>query len=402
MLEFTGERVIPGLADPDLFNEHRARYRFARRFAAGAMVLDAGCGTGYGAAEFTDARSVTGFDISSEAVRHARASYPSVRLLRAACESFPFADESFDLVVAFEVIEHLARWPELLAEARRVLKPSGVFLVSTPNKAYYAESRAQAGPNPFHVHEFEFGEFSSALAQVFPHVRMWTQNHAEAITFLAPASATGELDAPEERNPGNAHFFIGACSRAQLGSPTGFAYLPASGNLLRERERHIALLEAELSQKTEWLQQLETAHAALHREHENVIVELGEHNVWAEKLNEQLHESGAQIRGLQAEFEREAVSRLAWVHDLESQIRTGAVEIERLNAENTGLRVFFEERTKWGESLAAELTVLRQETEAALFEIAHLKTVIAAVGDSKWVRLGRAIHLGPDVRGQNG
>ena len=51
MTEFTGERLIPGQVDVDLFNEHMARYTFAVRFAGGKRVLDAGCGAGYGSAE---------------------------------------------------------------------------------------------------------------------------------------------------------------------------------------------------------------------------------------------------------------------------------------------------------------------------------------------------------------
>ncbi len=93
MLEFTGERVIPGAVDPSLLDEHRARYRFAawfgfhaRRFGPDAAILDAGCGTGYGIQEFTSAASVTAFDISAEAVGHARDHFsgPRVRLLQAA------------------------------------------------------------------------------------------------------------------------------------------------------------------------------------------------------------------------------------------------------------------------------------------------------------------------------
>ena len=193
-IEFTGERVVPGLVDPDLFNEHLSRYRFAARFAAeGAKVLDAGCGTGYGTAEFAAAVQITAMDISPEAVAHATHAFgrPGVHFLQGACEVLPFADESFDLVVAFEVIEHLERWPDLLSEARRVLRSQGVLLVSTPNKAYYAEARAAAGPNPYHVREFEYGEFESALKEVFPHVQLWNQNHSELIAFISANAVCG-------------------------------------------------------------------------------------------------------------------------------------------------------------------------------------------------------------------
>src|ERR1700684_2034831 len=92
VLEFTGERVVPGLVDPNLFNEHLARYRFAARFADGRRVLDAGCGSDYGAAELANAATVVAMDISAEAVDHALREFsrPGVCFLQGACESLPF------------------------------------------------------------------------------------------------------------------------------------------------------------------------------------------------------------------------------------------------------------------------------------------------------------------------
>ena len=130
LAEFTGERVIPGQVDADLLNEHLARYAFAA--PAGARQARARCrlrrrirlgGTG------RNRRSRWwAWIIAAEAVAFAREHYrlpQSAISRRRPCTALPHPDASFDLVVAFEVIEHLEDWREFLVEVRRVLAPSG-------------------------------------------------------------------------------------------------------------------------------------------------------------------------------------------------------------------------------------------------------------------------------------
>src|SRR5688572_17038072 len=76
-MDFTGERMIPEVADPHMFWEHVYRYRFAASYAPGRRVLDIACGEGYGSAALlkAGAASVIGVDISAEAVAHARRKY---------------------------------------------------------------------------------------------------------------------------------------------------------------------------------------------------------------------------------------------------------------------------------------------------------------------------------------
>ncbi|HEY1185644.1 MAG TPA: methyltransferase domain-containing protein, partial [Bryobacteraceae bacterium] len=259
MAEFTGERLIPGQVDVDLLNEHLARYAFAARLAHGKRVLDAGCGAGYGSAELaSQADSVAGADLAAEAVDFACAHYrlPNLAFEQASCERLPHPDACFDLVVAFEVIEHLEGWREFLLEARRVLAPGGQLIVSTPNKLYYTESRGVHGANPFHVHEFDFEEFRGALEAVFPHVALFLENHVEGVTFQphqAGYTVETRVDAGDP-SPDDSHFFVAVCAhRPQVGNPT-FVYVPRAANVLRERERHIALLDGELAQKNQWLE----------------------------------------------------------------------------------------------------------------------------------------------------
>jgi SAM-dependent methyltransferase len=376
MPEFTGERVIPGLVEADLLNEHLARYRFAAHFSSGARVFDAGCGTGYGTAEFINAASVFGADISADAITYASRTYgrPGVFFLRASCDSLPFADQSFDLITAFEVIEHLDRWQDMLNEAARLLRPDGILLVSTPNKAWYTEARGTAGPNPWHVREFEFDEFTSALRAVFPHINVWTQNHAEAIAFTPAKPSRGEFDAEGDTAPEHAHFFFAACSRSPIAESRAFAWSPASGNILRERGRHIALLENEISRKDEWLKQAQESRSRLQ-------LELEQSNDWAGKLDIELKSAGDTIVKLQAELESvhagyrekigqletEAGVRLDWIRDVEAQLA-------KFEQDTLDLR-------RWAQSLDAALS--RSEARREIVE------------RSKWVRLGRKIHLAP-------
>jgi SAM-dependent methyltransferase len=139
-------------------------------------VLDAACGEGYGSALLaTAARSVTGVDLSDEAIEHAGARYSAenLRYQAADCLALPFDDESFDCIVSFETLEHLEDHQGLMHEFRRVLKADGFLLISSPDKAVYTD-RLQ-NRNEFHVRELYRGEFESLLQDHFPAYRLWGQ-----------------------------------------------------------------------------------------------------------------------------------------------------------------------------------------------------------------------------------
>lgn len=394
MSEFTGERVIPGQVEPDLWAEHIARYRFAAQFAGGKRVLDLGCGTGYGTAELAQvAREATGIDNSMEAIAYASLHYPHSRFFPLTATELPFPDGSFDLITAFEIIEHLNDWPRLLSEARRVLTPEGILLVSTPNKLYYAEARAEAGPNPFHAHEFEYEEFRAALTGVFAHVRLLVQDRTEAFAFYdAPGQARGEFAA--SGSPPESNFFIGVCSQAPLPDLHPFVYVPQAANLLRERERHIVLLETELAQVRTWLNETTASRDALHAEHEAQTRHLDHQNQWARELETNWHAAEARITQLQTHLETEQARAAAIIADLNEENRRKTewaldtekrltTDIDQLRARLQEAETTIEERTRWAQDLDAQLAALHNQ--------------LALVRDSRWIKLGRSVGVGPKL-----
>lgn len=418
MAEFTGERVIPGQVDVDLLNEHLARYTFASRLARGKRVLDAGCGAGYGSAELAHAaQTVVGVDRAAEAIAFAREHYrlPNLQFAQASCAALPHRDASFDLVAAFEVIEHLENWREFLREVRRVLATNGQFIVSTPNKLYYTESRGPVGSNPFHVHEFEFEEFRGELKAIFPYVSLYLENHVGGVTFQPhePGNTVEVRVDAGEPAPNDSHFFVAVCAhRPQIGNPT-FVYVPRAANVLRERERHIALLEHELREKDAWLRKSLAEHRELVGKHEAVVAELRRANDWAGTLNQEIAERRARVGELQdelareqaswartaadydakiAELEQDVEAKAKWAREIETgltaELRKQVAEVQKQTGE-LGKAVDalhrtekeLDERTAWA---------LRLKEEAAALE-QHLAMVRA----SRWVRLGRKVGLGP-------
>jgi ubiquinone/menaquinone biosynthesis C-methylase UbiE len=340
--DFTGERVVPGLVNDDLWAEHLSRYSFAARYASGAKLLDIGCGTGYGTAELArSARLAFGIDISADALEYAVPEYglENVRFLQSSASQLPFAPETFDVITAFEVIEHIPDWDMLIAEARRTLRPNGLFFVSTPNRLYYTESRGNEGPNPYHVHEFTYDEFTAALRKHFPHCTMFLQNPTEAFAFY-PHRVFLPVDADfhaSRGKPDEAYFFLGVCSIAAPPQLNSLVYVPQASNRLREREKHIESLQRELAEARSQL-------AALHEAHNKQTRHLEDQNRWALKTVAELEEARKTLANLQKEFD---------------------------------------ERTKWALDLAA-----RVQTHEALLNMLR---------ESRWLKLGRKLNLGPDL-----
>ena len=169
---FGGERLVPGTdcykEDSVVFLQHKRRYEFASGMVEGCDCLDIACGVGYGSHILLSGspKSVLGMDISQEAIEYAKGHYTDVRLSFRCSDatSIPIPNESVDIVISFETLEHIEAFEDFIREVHRVLRPSGVLVVSTPNGERIIRHPGRPPANPFHFKEFTLSEFLHVLA----------------------------------------------------------------------------------------------------------------------------------------------------------------------------------------------------------------------------------------------
>ena len=154
---------------------HLHAYRWAENFAEGKYVLDVGCGIGYGANELsTKASAVVAIDFWKEGIYYCHQNYgKNLSPVIASAIKLPFKDNSFDLVVSFQVIEHITpkQVVTYLNEIKRVLRPGGTFIVTTPNKLLRLLP-FQKPWNPDHKKEYNAKELENILRRVFKKVEI--------------------------------------------------------------------------------------------------------------------------------------------------------------------------------------------------------------------------------------
>ena len=178
----TGERFIPGeqpyhgLIEIEL--EHYNRYYFVvnQLDISNKIVLDIASGEGYGSFILSKfAEKIIGVDISQEAIKHASEKYQSENLkyVHGDATKVPLADNSIDIIVSFETIEHHDKHKEMMAELKRVLKPDGILIISSPDKYYFTE--LPKGIHDYHVKELYYDEFKSLINSSFKKSFFYSQ-----------------------------------------------------------------------------------------------------------------------------------------------------------------------------------------------------------------------------------
>ena len=185
------ERIDPLLEPPGVTAHHLKKYEFAREFVRG-VVIDVACGVGYGTDHLTFSTTFTvGVEIDADAVKTAQSRYArrTTVFVQADAEALPFKDGSADVVTCFEGIEHFTAPDRHVKEAARILRPNGLYVVSTPQAGDLNDHRGHSG-NPHHVHEFARQELVGLLQTCFDRIEILGQHRLQT----APHRAAQRFD----------------------------------------------------------------------------------------------------------------------------------------------------------------------------------------------------------------
>jgi GT2 family glycosyltransferase/ubiquinone/menaquinone biosynthesis C-methylase UbiE len=329
-MEFTGERFLPTLSG-EIRHEHLHRYAWCRSLVEGKAVLDIACGEGYGSAMLADkALSVVGVDISIEAVQHAKRVYAGISGLefrQGDAAAIPLPDKSVDVVVSFETIEHHDKHMEMISEIRRVLKPDGMLIISSPNRPVYSEKSGYR--NEFHVKELDYAELDALLQTAFAQVHYYGQRLVvgSAITSISPHQREAVIDvfadtgeSVEARSPElNESMYYVAVAVGECGK------LPElrSSVFFSEFED----LYARHQEVARWAQSTDKELLELHERHGNLVAEHEEVGVWAKSLEAERDRLASKLNDLVCEYEHAKEHAREHARELSSRL----LDQERLN-----------------------------------------------------------------------
>jgi SAM-dependent methyltransferase len=196
-LPLTGERTVPGVRQENYwFRRHEAVYAALVPQCVGATVLEAGCGEGYGADLLTGvADRVLGLDYDALTAVHVARHHPRVGVARANLVALPVPDARLDAVVSLQVIEHLWDQGLFLRECRRVLRPGGRIMVSTPNRLTFSPGR-DTPLNPFHTRELAPDELAELVQDAaFTDVELLGLHHGPRLRSLDARYGGSVVDA---------------------------------------------------------------------------------------------------------------------------------------------------------------------------------------------------------------
>ena len=339
-LPFDGERYVSGITG-DIQTEHYHRYLFALRFCAGMDVLDIASGEGYGSALLGQvARSVIGVDLNQSAVDFANRAYLSqvVSFRQGSATDIPIETASIDVVVSFETLEHLTEHDRFFAEIVRVLRPSGLLVISSPNRPVYT---GQLGnQNEFHLRELDRAEFVSLINNHFSNYRTLEQRAISGSAIFGSAEDRAQITGVEGFDSSDGLLF-----HRHRGVPNPPYFVAVASNGVLPNLTH-SIMHSPL-----YLAHLEEVRRGLERERNEALAKLSEIEVAA-----------AQITRLQAAFDEQASianDRTEEITHLRAALAEQASVANDRAEEITHLRGALDEQASIANDRAEEIARLR-------------------------------------------
>jgi len=219
--EMTGERLTPYILNENSV-EHLHRYAMAMSLVENKIVLDIACGEGYGSNLLAEkALHVTGADIKRNVIINAKSKYnkKNINFIESDITNILVVDNTFDAIVCFETIEHIEDHNKAILEMKRVLKTSGILIISSPNKAEYSDRNNFS--NPFHKKELYLTEFENLLKNNFSYYKIYEQLTEFSSTILASENKfekyfTGDFHQIKTIDKPLPEYFIGLASDIEL------------------------------------------------------------------------------------------------------------------------------------------------------------------------------------------
>lgn len=291
-MEFTGERFVPNsVHNSELELEHLQRYYSITNLVKDKIVVDAASGEGYGSSILARyASTVYGVDISDEAVTHAKQKYTQENLhfIKGSVESIPLEDSSVDVFVSFETIEHVneATQQAFLKEIKRVLKKTGILVISTPNKEVYSDMSNCS--NEFHIKEFYKQEFYDFLLMHFPFVKFYYQRFQIA-SFIENGAENVEVISVDKGSEPNCKYIIAVCSDNEHPADSEIGSVVKDVNNQYEKQiKRILQLQDEVVERNKHINNLDEF-----IENRNLIIlqqnnRIEELSLWGQSLDEEL------------------------------------------------------------------------------------------------------------------
>lgn len=191
---WSGERLETFILSRDSI-EHLHRYSIVNQYIKDKTVLDIACGEGYGSFLMSNlANKVYGVDIDNDTIVAANLKYKKNNLSfrHGSTSAIPLDDNSIDVIVSFETLEHHDEHEIMMHEIKRVLKKDGLVVISTPDKLHYTD--IPKFTNKFHVKELYKDEFISLVSNYFSNVQLLIQQYLDGVSILQDETKIDNVD----------------------------------------------------------------------------------------------------------------------------------------------------------------------------------------------------------------